>query len=348
MRPSESRAASKRRGRLVRALVMATALLTSPWTAAEASAARASKAQPGQAQGSKTQAGKPQTVRPQAGKAQAERGASPRRVHAAPVAARRGPTVARPSRQVAHRATAKPSRQAVAVAPPPAEAVPGIRPVVVSALDGAIRSTGIDATLLTALAWQESRFDPRARNSRSTARGLMQFTEATWLEAVRDHGPQHGLRYEAAVLTTDPASGSITTRQPRTRSRILELRDNPRYAALLAAARINRARIALAQSLGRPVGPADLYLVHLLGPAGAQRFLTALDRTPDQPAANHIAADSMALNREVFVERGSGRPLSLAEVHDWVGRSIQGQRNLHAPLFTAFGTTGVVELADAR
>ena len=60
--------------------------------------------------------------------------------------------------------------------------------------------------------------------------------------------------YEAAVLSTDPASGSITTRQPRTRSRILELRDNPRYAAALAAERINRARIALAQSLGRPVG----------------------------------------------------------------------------------------------
>ena len=162
-------------------------------------------------------------------------------------------------------------------------------------------------TLLTALAWQESRFDPRARNRRSTARGLMQFTEATWLEAVRDHGPQHGLQYEAAVLSTDPASGSITTRQPRTRSRILELRDNPRYAAALAAARINRARIALAQSLGRPVGPADLYLVHLLGPAGAQRFLAALDRTPGKPAADFVAADSMALNREVFVERGSGR-----------------------------------------
>ena len=230
----------------------------------------------------------------------------------------------------------------------PAEEIPGVRRVVVSALDGAIRSTGIDPTLLTALAWQESRFDPRARNRRSTARGLMQFTEATWLEAVRDHGPQHGLQYEAAVLSTDPASGSITTRQPRTRSRILELRDNPRYAAALAAARINRARIALAQSLGRPVGPADLYLVHLLGPSGAQRFLAALDRTPGKPAADYVAADSMALNREVFVERGTDRKLSLAEVHAWVDRSIAGQRSLHAPLFTALGAPAVVEVADAR
>ena len=176
----------------------------------------------------------------------------------------------------------------------------------------------------------------------------MQFTEATWLEAVRDHGPQHGLQYEAAVLSTDPASGSITTRQPRTRSRILELRNNPRYAAALAAARISRAGISLQQSLGRTVGPADLYFVHLLGPAGAQRFLAALDRTPGKPAADFIAGDSMALNREVFVERGSGRALSLAEVHAWVDRSIAGQRTLHAPLFTALGSPPVVEVADAR
>jgi Transglycosylase SLT domain len=334
MRLSDSRAAPPRRGKLARALVMAAALLTSPWTAPEAAAARAGKAQAshapkaGHAQGSKTQGGKPQAARGHA--------------------SRHAPAVARPARQTARRGQAKPPRQAVAVAPMPAEDIPGVRRVVVSALDGAIRSTGIDATLLTALAWQESRFDPRARNRRFTARGLMQFTEATWLEAVRDHGPQHGLRYEAAVLSTDPASGSITTRQPRTRSRILELRDNPRYAAALAAARINRARIALAQSLGRPVGPADLYLVHLLGPAGAQRFLAALDRTPGKPAADYVAAESMALNREVFVERGTDRKLSLAEVHAWVDRSIAGQRSMHAPLFTALGTPAVVEVADAR
>ncbi|WP_431271577.1 hypothetical protein [Dankookia sp. P2] len=56
----------------------------------------------------------------------------------------------------------------------------------------------------------------------------------------------------------------------------------------------------------------------------------------------------MALNREVFVERGSGRMLSLAEVHAWVDRSIAGQRTLHAPLFAALGTPPVVEVADAR
>ncbi|MFZ4406193.1 MAG: transglycosylase SLT domain-containing protein [Paracraurococcus sp.] len=238
---------------------------------------------------------------------------------------------------------AMPHRQAA-----PAPEVPGIRRIVVSALDGAIRATGIDPALLAALAWQESRFDPLARNGRSSARGLMQFTEATWLESVRDHGPRHGLRYEAAVLSTDPASGRITTRQPRTRARILDLRDNPRYAAALAAERIGRARPGLEAALGRPAGPADLYLVHLLGPAGAQRFLAALATGPAGPAADFVAADSLALNREVFVARDGRRPLSLREVHGRVTRSIAGQREMHPPLFAALGTAPLVELAEAR
>ncbi|MFC7475356.1 transglycosylase SLT domain-containing protein [Dankookia sp. GCM10030260] len=315
MRPSDPRAAPPRRGKLLRAFAVTAALLMMPWAAPEA-AARAAKPRADQAQ-------------PQ------------RRAQAAP--ARRVATAARPARPAPRRVAAKP-----AIAGPAAAEVPGIRRVVVSALDGAIRSTGIDPTLLAALAWQESRFDPRARNRRSTARGLMQFTEATWLEAVRDHGPQHGLRYEAAVLTTDPASGTISTRQPRTRSRILELRDNPRYAAALAAERISRARQTLTRTLGRPVEPADLYMVHLLGPAGAQRFLSAMDRTPGRPAAEFVGADSLMLNREVFVARGNARPLSLAEVHAWVARSIAGQREMHAPLFAVLDAPEMIEVADAR
>ena len=65
-------------------------------------------------------------------------------------------------------------------------------------------------------------------------------------------------------------------------------------------------------------------------------------------AAGFVAADSLALNREVFVERGSARPLSLAEVHAWVARAIAGQREMHAPLFEALGAAPVMEVAEAR
>ncbi|TDG16598.1 hypothetical protein E2C05_29075, partial [Paracraurococcus ruber] len=235
--------------------------------------------------------------------------------------------------------------------PRPAAPAPDRGQVVAAALGQASRATGIDPLLLVALAWQESRFDPRARNGRSTARGLMQFTQATWLEVVRDFGPRHGLAPTAAQLRTDWQTGTIGTRNGRQMRQVLALRDNPRYAAVLAAERINRARASLQDTLGRAPRPEDLYLVHLLGPGGAQRFLAGLAKTPGRPAAEFVASDSLALNREVFTDRGTGRPLTLAEVHGWIGRSIAGQRDAHGPVLAAMGAgpaVEVVEVADAR
>nr|WP_217362990.1 transglycosylase SLT domain-containing protein [Roseicella sp. DB1501] len=330
MRPIDPRAVLPRRGTLACAFAVTAALLAFPVLAPEAEAASRS------------------------GKAQAEQ-AHPRRAAATPARAARSKPAASPARSTARRAPAKPGKsaqqQAAArpkAATPAEEAVPGVRPIVVSALDRAVRSTGIEPALLAALAWQESRFDPQARNGRSTARGLMQFTESTWLQAVRDHGAQHGLAYEASMLTTDAATGTISVRKPKLRARILELRNNPRYAAALAAQEISRARAALELALMRPVGPADLYLVHLLGPAGAQRFLTALDRTPNRPAVQVVGSDSVALNRELFADRESKKPLTLAEVHAWIARSIAAQREMNAPLLIALGARPVVEVADAR
>ena len=127
MRPSDLLAAPRRRGKLARALAMATALLTTSWLAPEAAAARAGKAQASHAQPSHAHSGKPQ----------AARGAPSRRPQAA---------ATRTSRQVSRHGPAKAPHQAVAAVPSPAPAavedIPGVRRVVVSALDGAIRSTG--------------------------------------------------------------------------------------------------------------------------------------------------------------------------------------------------------------
>ncbi|MCB4822446.1 transglycosylase SLT domain-containing protein [Roseicella aerolata] len=334
MRPDHGRAALTRRAentcahlpaRLVPALAMAAALLAAPWLIPPAEAARG---------GPKPRAETSQPRKP---------AAQPRPAREARPAARQ-PTRATPARRASRpAAAARPARAAL-----PARAAAPSGQSVTAAIDHASRATGLDPLLLVALAWQESRFDPRARNGRSTARGLMQFTEATWLEVVRDFGPRHGLAQRAAQLRTDAATGAITTRDPRHLKQILDLRDNPRLSAVLAAERINRARGGLQASLGRPVRAEDLYLVHLLGPAGAQRFLTALEKSPSRPAADFVSRDGHAMNRELFAERRSGRPLSLAELHGWVGRSIAGQRDLHGPMLVSLGVPPVLELADAR
>ena len=146
-----------------------------------------------------------------------------------------------------------------------ATVLPSIQPHVLVALRSAGGARRDDHVLLFALAWRESRCDPEARNPASTARGLMQFTRAGWLEAVRDHGEVHGLASYVVALATDRDTGEITVRDRRLLAELLVLRDDSRLSAALAMARLEREKASLTLFLRRPVTHADLYMVHFLG-----------------------------------------------------------------------------------
>lgn len=224
----------------------------------------------------------------------------------------------RPKAHRARVAQAGPTRAKVA------QAGGGTQPAVTAALENAVRTTGADPVLLQAMAWGESRFDPNARNRRSSARGLMQFTRATWLEMVRDAGPRHGLAREAQALRTNPRTGAICA-DKRTLDALLARRSDPRLSAALAAERVLRQRAALEQALGRPVAPADLYLVHLLGPAGAKRFLSAHAQAPSRPAAAAVSRDGVRANPGLFGAPRRGG-VSLTQFRDGVEQRLAAWR----------------------
>jgi Ca2+-binding RTX toxin-like protein len=129
-------------------------------------------------------------------------------------AARRGAGQANRARAPMGRGAGRPA-QTTAAAPvaPAGDVVPPISPQVFSAVIRAAGPERSDRVLLLALAWRESRFDPTARNTASSARGLMQFTRSAWLEAVRDHGAAHGLASSASAIagaeTLDASGYSI-------------------------------------------------------------------------------------------------------------------------------------------
>ncbi len=212
-------------------------------------------------------------------------------------------------------------------------------PIVLTALQRAEAATGTDAALLFAIARRESGFDAGARSRSSSARGLMQFTNATWLEVVRDYGSRHGLTQHAAVLASVPR-GSLPTDR-RLVTEVLRLRDNPRLASALAAERLEGWRGALERTLGREASGTDLYLVHLLGPAGARRFLTELARAPSQSASAVVGTASTA-NRSIFVR--DGRALSLLEVYRDLARSLATDASDSA----AIRQSAMVQMAEAR
>lgn len=186
-----------------------------------------------------------------------------------------------------------------------------------SRVHGAIRvaaaRTGVDFDYLLNQARVESGLNPDARARTSSATGLFQFIDQSWLGTVERHGAQHGLGWAAAAIERGPG-GRYTVADPATRRAIMDLRRDPSAASAMAAEFASDNHAYLAQRVDRPIESVDLYLAHFLGPAGAARFLDAHARSPSAAAAPTFGAQARA-NRSIFFDR-SGAPRSFDEIRN--------------------------------
>lgn len=181
------------------------------------------------------------------------------------------------------------------------------------------QKTGVNFAYLVSQAAQESGFKVDAQAKTSSARGLFQFIESTWLELVRDHGAKHGLAEEAGQIGRGP-DGRPRVSDPDTRQRILSLRDDPRAASAMAAEYARSNQTILSREFNADVKKVDLYLGHFLGPAGASKFLSALKGDPSQPAAS-LLPEAAAANRGVFYDQ-DGRSRSVGDIHAMFARKL--------------------------
>ncbi|TPE59061.1 lytic transglycosylase domain-containing protein [Sandaracinobacter neustonicus] len=192
---------------------------------------------------------------------------------------------------------------------------------VLPALVEAAQRTGVDFSALYHTARLESGFNPDAKARTSSATGLFQFIDSSWLNVLAKHGARHGL---SAASKADA----------------LALRNDPRAASLMAAEHMADNAELLESRLGREAGPVDLYLAHFLGAGGAARFLEALSASPDQSAAALMPSAARA-NPSIFFQ--DGQPRSLAEVHALFSQRLGVES---APVAVA-ATAGTVETAAA-
>ena len=182
-----------------------------------------------------------------------------------------------------------------------------------SAIARAATRTGVDFNYLLGQAKLESGLNANARAGTSSASGLYQFIDQSWLAVVKKHGAEHGLGW-AADSIGHTAGGRMTVTDGATRSAILALRNNPEVASLMAAEHASDNADALQSTLGRSTTGTDLYMAHFLGLGGAKQFLSAMQTNPDRTAASMFPAAARA-NRNVFYEKdGSAR--SLSEVYE--------------------------------
>ena len=188
----------------------------------------------------------------------------------------------------------------------------GSKAGVQNAIQLASQRTGIDFNYLLGQAQVESGLNASARAGTSSATGLYQFIEQSWLGVVKEHGAEHGMAW-AADSIRQSASGRYTVTDPATRQAILNLRSDPTAASLMAAEHASDNKDALAAKLDRDVTGTDLYMAHFLGLGGAKKFLGAMDANADRSAASLFPAAARA-NRGVFYDKdGSAR--SLGEVY---------------------------------
>jgi hypothetical protein len=170
----------------------------------------------------------------------------------------------------------------------------------------AAQSTGADFDFLVRTAARESNFDPSAKARTSSAAGLFQFIEQTWLAMVDRHGAKHGLGAEAELIERG-ADGRFTIADPAERQRVLDLRFDPEAASVMAGELASDNASVLRREIGREPSTGELYAAHFLGARGAAELITLASHQPGA-RADQAFPQAAAANRPVFFE--SGRPLS--------------------------------------
>lgn len=210
----------------------------------------------------------------------------------------------------------------------------GVQPIavpqsLVRVLDAAGARNGVDFGYLLQTAMRESSLDPQAKAEASSAVGLFQFLESTWLQVVKEEGPRLGYQRYADLISVD-GEGNYVIADSRIREQVLKLREDPQMAADMAAAFTRSNGEYLAGRFGRVPSAGELYIAHFLGAAGAERLFMAGLSNPDQIAADLFPRQASA-NTTIFYADGKAR--TIREVYRaLVSRHETGAQN---PAFAA-------------
>ncbi len=202
-----------------------------------------------------------------------------------------------------------------------------------NAIANASRKTGIDFNYLLGQAKLESGLNAAARAGTSSAAGLYQFIDQSWLRVVKAHGAEHGLSWAADAISTT-STGRAAVADPAMRKAILDLRNDPSTASLMAAEHASDNKDAIETATGRTATGTDLYMAHFLGLGGARSFLTAMQASPGRSGAAMFPAAARA-NRSVFFE-ANGNARSLGDIYSrFAGKLDRSAAGASAPAATS-------------
>lgn len=183
--------------------------------------------------------------------------------------------------------------------------------VVTGAIHKASTVTGVDFAYLLEQAAAESDFDPAAKAGTSSATGLYQFIESTWMSMVKEHGHKYGI--DADMKKSD----------------LLALREDPQKSAFMAAELAADNKRYLQQHVGGDIGATEMYFAHFMGAGGAAAFLKERAHNPMAVAADIFPHEATA-NRGVFYDQKTGQPRTLEQVYAFFDKKFSGADGMAA------------------
>jgi hypothetical protein len=196
-----------------------------------------------------------------------------------------------------------------------ATAAAGVDPArakIAGSIRQAASTTGASFEYLLATAKMESNFNPKAAATTSSARGLFQFIDQTWLGTVKEAGAHLGYGKYADAITKNP-SGSYSVSDPDMRAAIMRLRNDPDAASQMAGVLTQSNSFKLTGRIGRRPNDAELYMAHFMGVGGAGKLIRNAEDNPNASAAQ-MFPHAAAANQSIFYDR-SGRGRSVSEVY---------------------------------
>ena len=148
----------------------------------------------------------------------------------------------------------------------------------------------------------ESNGDPNMRHNRTSATGLGQFLDETWLDMIRAYRPD--------VL------------RGRSQAEVLGLRNDPNLAREITA-RFAEQNIVTLRRRGLPVTAGAVYLAHFAGGAGAAAILSA----PEDADAASVMARADATGRTRREKLITANPFlehfTVADLKRWANRKMR-------------------------
>lgn len=201
-------------------------------------------------------------------------------------------------------------------------------PQVAGAIRQAATSTGASFNYLLATAQIESNFNPAAQATTSSAKGLYQFIDQTWLATMKAAGRVLGLdKFSAAISRGD--DGRFEVQDPTARQAIMNLRGDAKVSALLAGHYAQANAAQLKDGLGRAPTEGELYIAHFMGADGAAKLIDAATNRPTTRGADLFPTAAQA-NRPIFYDRAGNARTALGVYRELTGRYETARANAGA------------------